>query len=1415
MKKKIALLAILAISMISAVKSRDFTPSVSECGFVENKGQIVDQNGRSRPDVDYLYTSPGSKIAILNNGYSYELYETIKTNKETNEKDEFIQSREEHKYDIKIKYHRVDAKFLAANPECEIIAKGKSSSYTNYYLPGTPESGVLDVRSYNTIIYKNFYPGIDLVYKCQEAGKNVKVKYDLRVRPEGNLSNVKIAFEGANQLSLNESGELVISTAFGDINESIPSSFYISKTDKSSSQSIEKTEVGYKLEDNVLSFIPKENKSNRTLIVDPELFWGSYYGGAENDKFYETDVDSKDNIYITGVAQSSTRIATSGAHLSEYQGDIDGMLVKFNNQCERQWATYYGGSNHDTGIDVIVTYRDSILIGGNTRSFHNIATNNAYQSSFGGGSHDGYIAKFNGLGRRLWGTYYGGDDADFIYGIALDSNQNLFAVGKTNSLEDIATEDGYQSYKEGSVDAFVVKFDSTMNRVWGTYFGGNDFQGSDVGRAIAADRTGNCYFTGYTCSDFSIANDNAFQKEFGGGGYDAFITKLYPNGNAHWASYYGGDSADYGRGIATYGNGKVYLVGVTRSDNNIADTNGYRQQRIGGYSDIFIVKFDIYGDRKWGTYYGGTGTDYIHGVCKYKFDQCLVLGATDSEDSIATSGEHQTSLAGDFDSFVINLDTDGDLQWGTYYGGSRKEKHQFGGVASDSKANIIISGYTNSSDNISTPYGHQPTFIGDSTFDVDPDTGDTVYTYWYDAFVAMLGTRITINQFDDVYCSGKEIDVPFTVGLDFLSGNQFTLELSDSTGDFSDPFEIGTLTGTGSGVISGLLDTIIPPGNHYRIRITASNPENTSQDNGFDITVAPLPEPVIQGDSVVCSRNNYNYSVYTESGATNQWFIEGGKIIGDSTLHEVEVVWEDGIEGSLKVIQTIEATGCIDSTQYDVEIIVSPKPTIAGDSSVTAYTTGFYSAPSVSSLEYDWTIIGGTIVGDTTDNRIQIDWGGPGVGYVKLKITDTFTNCSDTVSFYVTINSSPLRIQGVETPCENTEELYWIRTEDSSATSWSVNGGEIIAGEDEDSVRILWKEAGEGFVEAVHTDTAENKSDTVVKRVEILEAPETPLLGTEETCEGITEVYYTENDDGFPVKWSVYNGEIIGDADKDTVEVEWNNIAPEVDSSFVLGSITLEVTNPESGCVGTKTKSSFISKNPSADFLGRTSVCAGRVETYFAKEKDVLINEWVVEGGTILGSAKDSVIQVEWGEVGVGSIKLTQTNSSQCTDSSKKDIVINSVPPKPEITQSGKILYSSADEGNQWFVNGNKIQEATNKFFMPDSSGYYTVQVTNEKNCKSDMSAPYFFETKVIDFNASRKFLKIYPNPTEGVISIEIKRELRFPATLEIKNIVGRKVAEYALEKSKSIDIGSLPSGSYIINVKVEGLIYAYKIIKI
>jgi hypothetical protein len=261
------------------------------------------------------------------------------------------------------------------------------------------------------------------------------------------------------------------------------------------------------------SFIARVSADGSTL----QMF--SYIGGTGTDRIYTLDIDSDYNYIIGGLTESSDFPVSPNAFQSITTIEVDAVLAKIShNGSTLVYSTLLGGNGEDLGLTVSVDSADSICISGYTTS-DDLTTVNAYQSTFGGGTADIYIAKFNSTGYVDFLTYLGGDGTDYCWEAVFDFEDNIVVAGRTGS-SNYPAHDGLNDTAQGSLDAVATKFTPDgQTIIASSYIGGS---GSDIGEGVAVDGSGNVVVSGRTLStDFPITS-GAYQTELAGSS-DVFV----------------------------------------------------------------------------------------------------------------------------------------------------------------------------------------------------------------------------------------------------------------------------------------------------------------------------------------------------------------------------------------------------------------------------------------------------------------------------------------------------------------------------------------------------------------------------------------------------------------------------------------------------------------------------------------------------------------------------------------------------------------------------------------------------------------------------------------------------------------------------------------------------------------------------
>jgi ribosomal protein S16 len=266
-------------------------------------------------------------------------------------------------------------------------------------------------------------------------------------------------------------------------------------------------------------------------------------------------------------------------------------------------------------------------------------------------------------GRRLLSLSFGfalqvGDGSwNQGWGVASDADGNAYVAGHFEGTADFDPGPGTVDLTSaGGSDVFVAKYTAAGALVWARRMGGT---GWDEGYEIAVAADGSVYATGY----FYGAADFGGESLAGAGSYDGFVSKLDPNGTLAWVRGMGGAGFDAGGGIAVAGDGSVYTTGWFAGT---ADFGANTLAGAGG-DDAFVAKLDAGGNFVWARPMGGASGDYGYDIA---VDAGGNAYATGLFSGTADFGGESLTSAGDYDVFVVKVDSDGNVVWTRQMGGT-------------------------------------------------------------------------------------------------------------------------------------------------------------------------------------------------------------------------------------------------------------------------------------------------------------------------------------------------------------------------------------------------------------------------------------------------------------------------------------------------------------------------------------------------------------------------------------------------------------------------------------------------------------------------------------------------------------------------------------------------------------------------
>ena len=256
------------------------------------------------------------------------------------------------------------------------------------------------------------------------------------------------------------------------------------------------------------------------------ILWSTYRGDIDDDLGLQVKVNLNDEIFVSGWTSSPINIATPGTWQDtkvNANNTTDAFLTKLDSNGNILWSSYYGGQENEYGDALHIDDNGFIYLGGPTNTISGITTSGTWQNT-NGGNYDGFLTKFDANGQRLWGTYYGGNGNDDIYGIDVNTNGDIFITGTTASSSNIATTNAHQEILGGNKDAFVAQLSPQGQRIWASYLGGN---ADESCYGISVFQNAQIFISGAAASNTGISFGAAHQPALSAIS-DGFVTKFVP-----------------------------------------------------------------------------------------------------------------------------------------------------------------------------------------------------------------------------------------------------------------------------------------------------------------------------------------------------------------------------------------------------------------------------------------------------------------------------------------------------------------------------------------------------------------------------------------------------------------------------------------------------------------------------------------------------------------------------------------------------------------------------------------------------------------------------------------------------------------------------------------------------------------------
>jgi hypothetical protein len=646
-------------------------------GIVENRGQLP-------PDVRFY--------APLDGGIAYFTGDAIVIDIRSPEAPaDPTRSRHADRGARRLRGHVVRLGFDGEPGGRRIEARVPCDARLHYFLGSSPDRWRVDVPVFGEIVYRDAWPGVDLVIAPDRSGLAWRSVGQAGADP----GRVRFRIEGAG-------GEIELDATTREIATSVGSLFL--------------TREGGQGRIALGDRAPTSGPSKSARLDDPTaLRWSTFLGGGSDEIGWSLALDPDDNPVVTGLTLSVAFPTTLGAYDTSYNQFGDVFVCKLSaDGSTLLWGTFLGGTGtgFDYGYAVTLDSGARPVVTGYTASSDFPTTVGAYDRTHGGGV-DVFVSKLSADGSSLvFSTFMGGGAHDIGYSVALDSEETVVASGRTLSIDFPATPGSYDPTPNGEEDGFVAKLSGDGGTLlWSTFVGGSAYDGAE---AVAIDAANRPVVAGYTASSDFPATAGAHDPDWNGGLYDAVAFVLDADGSdLIWGTFLGGGDTEFGNGLALVDRSDPVIVGETGSDDFPVTTGAY-DESFNGSDDAFATKLSgATGTLVWSTFLGGTTPFYetAFGVAVDEEDRPVVAGTTPAEDFPTVPGAFDTSHNGLQDVFAARLSADGaELLASTFLGGSGNDYAWFAGLAAGGE--VVLVGDTGSADFPATSGSYDTSYNG-------------------------------------------------------------------------------------------------------------------------------------------------------------------------------------------------------------------------------------------------------------------------------------------------------------------------------------------------------------------------------------------------------------------------------------------------------------------------------------------------------------------------------------------------------------------------------------------------------------------------------------------------------------------------------------------------------------------------------
>jgi uncharacterized protein (TIGR02145 family) len=335
----------------------------------------------------------------------------------------------------------------------------------------------------------------------------------------------------------------------------------------------------------------------------------------------------------------------------------------------------------------------------------------------------------------------------------------------------------------------------------------------------------------------------------------------------------------------------------------------------------------------------------------------------------------------------------------------------------------------------------------------------------------------------------------------------------------------------------------------------------------------------------------------------------------------------------------------------------------------------------------------------------------------------------------------------------------------------------------------------------------------------VLSAQAPSVTGTSLLCENSGYYYYITEPGKINYTWSLsQGGSIYWNGGDNLIQVEWNSTGAQW--------VEVNYTNP-AGCSPFNPGHLDVTVNPLPDSAGTitgvASLCAGEkgISYSVAPVQKAQSYVWSLPAGAAVASGLGTnSITVDFDTNAASGIITVYGNNLCGNGDVSPDFYaqVYPIPPATVIIYDSIVLYSNAPEGNQWYLDGIPIPEATGQTWTPVQTGMYW-DVATLNGCSSDTSNNIQITSLVynVGTTSAGRHIMVYPVPNDGSFKVRFLASQDQHFTITIYNILGvviQTIDELIVKNSiRTIDLRPIPEGIYNVAFRTGNDLIVRKIV--